>query len=103
MTPERNDEKIRYGIIKQLGSFNLLWSVFHEWIGMLGDIWRAPMKHKLSYLLREPGWSHDGSRDTSDTIRERWLQRQLSEREQDNIPANSVATRNPIESPGQAA
>ncbi len=102
-TAERNDEKIRYGIIKQLGSFNLLWSVFHEWIGMLGDIWRAPMKHKLSYLLREPGWSHDGSRDTSDTIRERWQQRQANERVEDNLAANSVATRNPIESPGQAA
>ena len=73
--PETNEEPIRYGIIKQLGSFNLLWSVFHEWIGMLSDIWRAPWRHKLSYLLREPGWSHDGSRDTSDTIRARWLAR----------------------------
>ena len=74
--PETNAEPIRYGIVKQLGSFNLLWAVFHEWIGMLGDIWRAPWKHKLSYLLHAPGWSHDGSRDTSDMIRERWRARQ---------------------------
>ena len=73
---ERDDEPIRYGIVKQLGSFNLLWAVFHEWIGMIGDIWRSPCKHKLSYLLREPGWTHDGSRETSDQIRERWLERQ---------------------------
>src|SRR6476646_10398679 len=32
--PEVEDERIRYGIIKQLGSFNLLHSVFHEWIGI---------------------------------------------------------------------
>ncbi|MAY20482.1 MAG: C-5 sterol desaturase [Erythrobacteraceae bacterium] len=93
---ERDDEKIRYGIVKQLGSFNLLWSVFHEWIGMIGDIWRAPWKHKLSYLLREPGWSHDGSRETSDMIRQRWQERTGGD-------AISVAPRNPIESPGQAA
>ena len=71
--PETDEEQIRYGIVKQLGSFNLLWAVFHEWIGIFQDIWRAPWKHKLSYLLREPGWTHDGSRDTSDMIRERWL------------------------------
>ena len=73
---ETDEDKIRYGIVKQLGSFNLLWAVFHEWIGMVQDIWRAPWRHKLSYLLREPGWSHDGSRETSDMIRTRWRERQ---------------------------
>ena len=73
---EQTAEPIRYGIVKQLGSFNLLWSVFHEWIGMAQDIWRSPWRHKLSYLLREPGWSHDGSRQTSDMIRAEWQQRQ---------------------------
>jgi hypothetical protein len=72
-TPEVYDEPIRYGIVKQLGTFNLLWSIFHEWIGIAQDMWTAPWRHKLSYVLREPGWSHDGSRETSDTIRERWL------------------------------
>jgi sterol desaturase/sphingolipid hydroxylase (fatty acid hydroxylase superfamily) len=83
--PEIEGERIRYGIVKQLGSFNLLWAVFHEWIGMGADAWRAPWRHKLGYLWREPGWSHDASRDTSDTIRARWLARQRSqapEREQ---------------------
>ena len=73
---ETDEEKNRYGIVKQLGSFNLLWAVFHEWIGMAQDIWRAPWRHKLSYLLREPGWTHDGSRETSDMIRGRWRERQ---------------------------
>ena len=74
--PERDDERIRYGIVRQLGSFNLLWSVFHEWIGMLRDVRQAPWRHKLGYLWREPGWSHDGSRDTSAAIRARWSARQ---------------------------
>ena len=63
---------------------------------MAQDIWRAPWKHKLSYLLREPGWTHDGSRDTSDTIRARWLaSRQVAE--------DPVAAENPIAGRGRAA
>jgi len=75
---ELDGERIRYGIVKQLGSFNLLWGVFHEWVGIARDVWAAPWRHKLSYLWRAPGWSHDGSRDTSDAIRARWQQREKS-------------------------
>ena len=73
-------ERVVNGIVRQLGTFNLLYSVFHEWIGMAQDMWAAPWRHKLSYLLREPGWSHDGSRETSAMIRARWEGRQGSSR-----------------------
>ena len=89
--PETKDEKIRYGIVRQLGSFNLLWAVFHEWIGIVQDMWRAPWKHKLSYLLREPGWTHDGSRQTSDQIRAAWM-----ERSGQASASETVASQNPI-------
>ena len=90
--PEVDGEKIRYGIVKQLGSFNLLWAVFHEWIGMVRDIWSAPWRFKLSYLLREPGWTHDGSRETSDMIRDRWLARQeTSDAEKPVVENNAIA------------
>src|SRR3546814_15712739 len=69
---ERDDGPVRYGIVKQLGSFNILWAAVHEWVGIAKDVWAAPWKHKLSYMWREPGWSHDGSRATSATIKERW-------------------------------
>jgi sterol desaturase/sphingolipid hydroxylase (fatty acid hydroxylase superfamily) len=69
---ETEAEQIHYGIVRQLGTFSLLHSVFHEWKAMLGDAWRAPWRHKLAYLVREPGWSHDGSRESSDSIRARW-------------------------------
>ncbi len=70
--PELDDQQIRYGIVKQLGSFNLLWVAFHEWIGIARDVWSAPWGAKLGYLWRPPGWSHDNSRDTSDALREQW-------------------------------
>ncbi len=32
----------------------------------VGAGWTAPgWRNKLNYMIREPGWSHDGSRDTS--------------------------------------
>jgi len=71
--PELEGERIQYGIVRQLGSFNLLWTAFHEWIGIARDVWAAPWRYKLGYLLKEPGWTHDGSRDTSDMLRARWL------------------------------
>ena len=72
-TPERDDEKPRYGIVKNLGSYNLLWAAFHEWVGIARDLWHAPgIVNKWRYLTRPPGWSHDGSRESSETIRARW-------------------------------
>lgn len=68
---EDGDEPIRYGIVHQLGSFNLLRAAFHEWLSIGRDVARAPWRHKLSYIWREPGWSHDGSRETSAMIRAR--------------------------------
>jgi len=71
--PETDAEPIRYGIVKQLGSFNLVWAAFHEWVGIARDLWHAPgLANKLQYLLRPPGWSHDDSRLTSDRIKADW-------------------------------
>jgi sterol desaturase/sphingolipid hydroxylase (fatty acid hydroxylase superfamily) len=75
-TPEVEGEPIRYGIIKQLGNFNLLWGVFHEWVEIARDLVRAPFGSKLGYLFGPPGWSHDNSRETSDMIRARWEARE---------------------------
>ena len=69
---ELDGEKVHYGIVKQLGTFNLLWVSFHEWVGIARDVWNAPWGSKLGYIWRPPGWSHDNSRDTSDAIRQRW-------------------------------
>ena len=70
---ERDDDRPRYGLVHNLGSFSLLWAAFHEWIGIARDVRAAPgWRAKVGYLWRPPGWSHDGSRETSETIRARW-------------------------------
>lgn len=77
-TFQQEDDAVRihYGIVRQLGTFNLLWSAFHEWIGIARDVWKAPFGSKLGYIWRVPGWTHDGSRETSDMIRDRWVEEQ---------------------------
>ena len=73
---ERDDDRPRYGIVRNLGSFNILWAATHEWIGIAKDVWTAPgWRNKINYMIREPGWSHDGSRDTSSAIKARWAEK----------------------------
>jgi sterol desaturase/sphingolipid hydroxylase (fatty acid hydroxylase superfamily) len=66
--PER--APVEYGLTKNLESFNPLVIAFHEWRQIavdvagarsLGDAWR--------YVFGPPGWSPDGSRQTSEQMR----------------------------------
>ena len=88
--PERADDPPHYGIVRQLGSFNLLWAALHEWIGIARDVATAPSwKARAGYLAREPGWSHDGGRETSDMIRARWRTTRREESEAWKKPTSS--------------
>ncbi len=69
-TPELDEDRPRYGLVRNLGTFNIFWAAFHEWAGIARDVWRAPWRAKLGYAFGPPGWSHDGSRLTSEKIRE---------------------------------
>jgi len=70
---EEEAERPRYGIIKNLGTFNPVIIAFHEWIGIGRDLMRArSIRDVAGYLLGPPGWSPDGSRLTSAMIKERW-------------------------------
>jgi sterol desaturase/sphingolipid hydroxylase (fatty acid hydroxylase superfamily) len=70
---ERDDDRPRYGIVKNLASFNPLKVALHEWLGMVTDLSQArSLREFLGYLFAPPGWSPDGSRETSDSIRAAW-------------------------------
>ena len=68
---DRENDPPIFGLVNNLGSFNLIRVAFHEWAAIAKDVWHAPWQHKLSYMIREPGWSHDGSRETSAMIKQR--------------------------------
>lgn len=70
---ERADDPPRYGIVKNLATFNPLKVALHEWVGIANDILHArSIKEAALYLVAPPGWSPDGSRDTSESIKARW-------------------------------
>jgi sterol desaturase/sphingolipid hydroxylase (fatty acid hydroxylase superfamily) len=67
---ELDEEPCRYGLVKNLATFNLLRVAFHEWIAMFADAAKHP-RHAVGYVFGPPGWSHDGSRETSAMIKAR--------------------------------
>jgi sterol desaturase/sphingolipid hydroxylase (fatty acid hydroxylase superfamily) len=71
--PELDEEPARYGIVKNLAGFNILRVAFHEWAAMGRDLIRSrSLREVVGYVLGPPGWSPDGSRETSAMIRAQW-------------------------------
>jgi sterol desaturase/sphingolipid hydroxylase (fatty acid hydroxylase superfamily) len=77
--PETKADPPNYGIISNLASFNPLRIAFHEWAGIGRDLlsaknWRA----RLGYVFGPPGWSEDGSRATSASLKAAWARETMS-------------------------
>ena len=69
-TFQEEDEKPKYGLTSSLETYNPFRVVFNEWIKIKKDISKpGPLKQKLNYLFKAPGWSHDGSSKTSNELR----------------------------------
>jgi len=72
---ESKDDAPRYGIVGNIASFNPLKVATHGWVALAKDLVSAKSPKEFAlYLLGPPGWSPDGSRDTSDTIKARWAE-----------------------------
>lgn len=71
--PEDESEPVRFGLVQNLATFNVFTVQFHEWRGMFKDAFQPniTLKNRLCYLFKPPGWTHDGSRLTSEMIKER--------------------------------
>ncbi|MCP5072016.1 MAG: sterol desaturase family protein [Rhodobacteraceae bacterium] len=69
--PEDAEEKVEYGLVRNLGTFNPLRVATHEYVGMWGDVLQPGISvwDRLRYVLAPPGWSHDDSRKTSAMIK----------------------------------
>jgi len=77
--PEDDKEKPHYGIVSQLGTFNPFRVAFHEWAGIWRDVTHAKSpRDVLGYIFGPPGWSPDGSRKTSASIKAAWAAQQQS-------------------------
>lgn len=69
--PESAYQPIKYGLTKNIEKQNAVTIVFHEWKQMWKDVFQKniTLRQRMGYLFGPPGWSHDGSRLTSEELR----------------------------------
>lgn len=68
---EDDKDPVKYGLTKNIGTYNPLTMVFHEWKAIYNDLKKqTSFKNKLMYVFGPPGWSHDGSTKTSTQLRQ---------------------------------
>ncbi|MPR36746.1 sterol desaturase family protein [Salmonirosea aquatica] len=71
---ELDEVELRFGLTKSLDDTSVENTVFHEWKEIVQDVkQQTTWKLRLGYLLKPPGWSHDGSRLTAEQLREAYL------------------------------
>ena len=59
-TFEREDEPVRYGLTKNIDTYNPLTIATHEQVDILRDVANSDSwKERLSFMFRGPGWSYD--------------------------------------------
>lgn len=71
--PPDQYQAFRYGLTSKLERETPGYLIFHEWKQMLVDLNRKDIgwREKWQYVWKQPGWSHDGSRMTSEQLRQR--------------------------------
>jgi sterol desaturase/sphingolipid hydroxylase (fatty acid hydroxylase superfamily) len=58
--PESAADPVRFGLTKDIHTYNPVRIAFHEWADMFRDVWTAPgWRNKLRYIFGNPGWRHD--------------------------------------------
>lgn len=74
-------EKFRpkYGLTKNVHTFNPVRVAFHEWINIGRDLRKSKNLHQaFHYLFDSPGWSNDGSTKTTRQLRKEWVEKPSS-------------------------
>ncbi len=70
-TFKQEEERPTYGLTKNISTYNPIKIAFLEWGDMFSRAWGAnSLKNAFNYLIKPPGWSHDGSSKTTKELRE---------------------------------
>jgi sterol desaturase/sphingolipid hydroxylase (fatty acid hydroxylase superfamily) len=69
-TFQEEKETVKYGLTENIDSHHPAKVVFHEWANIIKDVKKpVSLKTKFMYIFGPPGWSHDGSKKTSNQLR----------------------------------
>ncbi|OUR90762.1 C-5 sterol desaturase [Flavobacteriales bacterium 34_180_T64] len=76
--PELKEEKVIYGLVKNIHTYNPLKVAFIEWFYMIKDAFlnKTTIYNRFKYFLKPPGWRHDGTGKISEDLRNDWLDNQ---------------------------
>jgi len=76
-TFEPEIEKPVYGLVKNINTYNPVKIAFSEWIQMFKDAFasKTSFSNRLKYLVKPPGWKHDGTGILSTDLRKEWEQK----------------------------
>lgn len=73
-TFEAEKEKPVYGLVKNIDTYNPIKIAFLEWFYLFKDVINSKTSiiNKLKYLIKPPGWKHDGTGILSNDIKKAW-------------------------------
>jgi len=73
-TFEPEVEKPVYGLVKNIDTYNPIKIAFLEWYNMFKDFFtsKTSIANRFRYLIKPPGWKHDGSSVLSSDLRRKW-------------------------------
>ncbi len=74
--PEDREEPARYGLVKNLTTFNPIRIATHEYVAIAKDLVKPGLSlwQRCAYLFAPPGWSHAGTQQTTESLRAAELQ-----------------------------
>jgi len=77
--PELKSEKVIYGLVTNIETYNPIKIAFLEWSYLVKDIFtgKKTLKNRVSYFIKPPGWKHDGTGKSSKDLKEEWLKNKL--------------------------
>ncbi|HEX6427383.1 MAG TPA: sterol desaturase family protein, partial [Niastella sp.] len=79
-TFQPEEERPVYGLTKNIETYNPVRIAFKEWGDMFRQAWQSgSLRHGINYLLRPPGWSHNGSGKTTREMRNMELEKKNKE------------------------
>ena len=73
--PELKSEKVKYGLVVNIKTYNPIFIAFNEWGALFKDLntKNISVRNRIRYLYKPPGWKHDGTGKLSTDLKEEWL------------------------------
>lgn len=85
----------RYGLVRNIATFNPFKVAFHEWIEMFKDASQPGVKlsDRFRYLVKPPGWNHRGTGGGSAGLKADYVARNPQEAGSPGLPSRTQVTK----------